>query len=130
MLGRYQYVESMDMSNRIILCVSNAYLEKYYYNPIFEGIPQSIQDELKIMSVLFTQDMGGIFIIAFEEDGTLILETEYEENDYAYDEIGSGLLIGEIKRRKAELLESLNLYYRIFILKESPADVLEESERV
>lgn len=82
------------------------------------------------MSVLFTQDMGGIFLIAFEEDGTLILETEYEENDYAYDEIGSGLLIGEVKRRKAELLESLNLYYRIFILKESPADVLEESESV
>lgn len=123
-------MESMDMSNRIILCVSNAYLEKYYYNSLFEGIPQSIQEELKIMSVLFTQDMGGIFLIAFEEDGTLILETEYEENDYAYDEIGSGLLIGEVKRRKAELLESLNLYYRIFILKESPADVLEESESV
>ena len=35
---------------------------------------------------------------------------------FLYDEISSGLLIAEIKRNRQELLESLTLYYRIFIM--------------
>ena len=33
-----------------------------------------------------------------------------------YDEISSGLLVGEIRRNRQEMLESLQLYYRVFIL--------------
>lgn len=104
--------------NRIVLCGANAYDKKYYFNEQFQGIPDSIKDELHIICVLFTEEVGGIFTIVFEEDGTLSLETDAEPEDFYYDEISSGLLISEIRRKRAELLESLRIYYRVFILKE------------
>ncbi len=114
--------------NRIVLCGANAYEQKYYFNEQFNAIPDSIKDELRIICVLFTEEVGGIFTIVFEEDGTLSLETNAEENDFYYDEISSGLLVGEIRRKRQDLLESLSLYYRVFILKEDVSSLLEEEE--
>lgn len=115
--------------NRVVLCGANAYEKKYYFNDEFKGIPDSIKDELHIICVLFTEEVGGIFTIVFEEDGTLALETSTEEDDIYYDEVSSGLLIGEIRRSRQELLESLSLYYRVFVLKEDVSNLLEEEEQ-
>ncbi len=114
------------MSERIVLCGANAYEQKYYFNEQFNRIPDSIKDELHIICVLFTEEVGGIFTIVFEEDGSVSLETQAEEDDIYYDEISSGLLISEIRRKRQELLESLSLYYRVFIAKEDISDMLEE----
>lgn len=111
---------------RIVLCGANAYEHKYYFNEQFNGIPDSIKDELHIICVLFTEEVGGIFTIVFEEDGTLSFETNADENDIYYDEISSGLLVSEIRRKRQELLESLSLYYKVFILKEDVSTLLEE----
>lgn len=111
---------------RIVLCGANAYEQKYYFNEQFNKIPESIKDELHILCVLFTEEVGGIFTIVFEPDGGVSLETQVEESDIYYDEISSGLLIGEIRRKRAELLESLSMYYRVFVLKEDISDMLEE----
>ncbi len=113
---------------RVVLCGANAYEKKYYFNKQFDKMPDSIKDELHIICVLFTEEVGGIFTIVFEEDGSLSLETQAEEDDIYYDEISSGLLIGEIRRKRQELLESLSLYYRVFILKEKIGDLLENEE--
>ena len=48
------------MEENVVLCVSNAYEKKFYLDEAFQGLPQSIKDELKIMCVLFTEDVGGI----------------------------------------------------------------------
>lgn len=110
---------------RIVLCGANAYDMKYYFNEEFQGIPDSIKDELHIICVLFTEEVGGILTIVFEEDGSLTMETNAEEDDIYYDEISSGLLISEIRRKRQELFASLQLYYRIFVLKEDIGDLLE-----
>ena len=112
--------------NRIVLCGANAYEMKYYFNEQFDKIPDSIKDELHIICVLFTEEVGGIFTIVFEQDGTVSMETNAEEDDIYYDEISSGLLIGEIRRKRQELFESLSLYYRVFVLKEDVSGLLEE----
>ncbi len=104
--------------DRIVLCGANAYEKKYYFNETFNKIPQSVKDELHIICVLFTEEVGGIFTIVFEADGSVSLETDAEEDDFLYDEISSGLLVGEIRRNRQEMLESLQLYYRVFILHE------------
>lgn len=101
---------------RVVLCGANAYEQKYYFNEQFAGIPESIKEELHVICVLFTEEVGGIFTIVFEEDGSISLETNAEEDDLLYDEISSGLLVGEIRRNRQEMLESLQLYYRVFIL--------------
>ena len=61
--------------DRVVLCGANAYEQKYYFNETFDKIPQSIKDELHVICVLFTEEVGGIFTIVFEKDGSLSLET-------------------------------------------------------
>ena len=112
--------------NRVVLCGANAYEQKYYFNEQFKAIPQSIKDELHIICVLFTEEVGGIFTLVFEEDGTLNMETTVEEDDIYYDEIGSGLLISKIRQPRQELFESLSMYYRLVILHEDVSSLLDE----
>lgn len=100
----------------MVLCGSSAYEQKFYFNEAFEQLPQGIKEELKILCVLFTEDVGGILTLVFEEDGTLMLQTEAEEGDLLYDEIGSVLKVKKLQEEKRELLESLELYYRVFFL--------------
>ena len=75
------------MSKEVVLSESNAYQKKYYLNENFNGLPQTIRDELKIMCVLYTEDVGGILELVFDEDGNLDFRTSCKENDFFYDEI-------------------------------------------
>ena len=54
----------MDMysDENVVLCASNSYEKKYYFNPDFDRLPEDIKNELKIMCVLFTEEVGGILI--------------------------------------------------------------------
>lgn len=106
------------MEERIVLCGANAYEQKYYFNEQFVNIPDSIKEELHIICVLFTEEVGGIFTIVFEEDGSVSLETDANEDDLLYDEVSSGLMVSEIRRNRQEMFEALSLYYRVFILHE------------
>ncbi len=109
----------MDMSrSEVILCASNAYNRKYYLDENFNGLPEAIKEELQIMCVLYTEDVGGVLELVFDEDGNLEFRTSYEENDYFYDEIGSVLKIKQYQNAKRELLEALETYYKIVFLGE------------
>ena len=107
------------MEEKCVLCGANAYEQKYYFNEQFKALPESIQEELHILCVLFTEEVGGVFMIVFDEDGSLLLQTDADEGDLLYDEISAGLLVKEILNKKQELFESLTLFYRVFILKEN-----------
>ena len=102
--------------DQVVLCGASAYEQKYYLNEDFKSLPSQVQDELKIMCVLFTEDVGGILTLVFDEDGKLLLETSADEGDLLYDEIGSELKIRQIRKEKAEFLQSLELFYKVFFL--------------
>ena len=104
------------MNENVVLCGSNYYEQKYYLNPDFDNLPDRVKDELKIMCVLFTEDIGGILTLEFEEDGTLEFKTICDEYDVLYDEIGCGLKIKQLQNEKRELLESLEMFYKVFVL--------------
>lgn len=108
----------------VVLCVSNAYEKKYYLNEDFEALPKAIKDELKIMCVLFTEDVGGILSLVYEEDGTLLFRVDADEGDLLYDEIGSALLIKKLQEEKKELLESLEVYFKVFFLGEDAGKLI------
>ena len=111
---------------RMVLCAANSYDKKYYFNQKFANLPRSIQDDIHVISVLFTEDCGGIFMIAFDPDGEVVLVNRCEEEDITYDEVSAGLMIGQIRKNRAELLDCLSAYYRILILKEDAATVLDD----
>lgn len=112
--------------NKRVLCGANAYDQKYYFNEKFDSLPQAIKDELHIISVLFTEEVGGIFTLSFDEEGNLFFEVEADEEDILYDEISSGLLIKEIKRKKQDLLQALSTYYKVLYLHKDMNELLTE----
>lgn len=107
----------------IVLCASSAYEQKYFLNEDFNGLPEAIRDELKVMCVLYTEDIGGILTLEYEEDGTLIFQVSSDEGDLLFDEIGSVLKIKELQKNKKELLKSLELYYKVFFLGEDADNI-------
>ena len=109
---------------RVVLCGASSYEEKYWFNPIFRAIPESIREELRVICVLFTQEAGGVFTVEFEEDGKIFLRTECDEEDITWDNVSAGLLSGEVRRRREDLFSALTLYYRATILHEDVSALL------
>ena len=68
------------------------------------------------MCVMFTEDVGGVLILEFDEAGSLQFRVEALEADARFDEIGSALKIKQLRREKEELLQSLEMYYRVFCM--------------
>ncbi|MDO4622379.1 MAG: DUF6145 family protein [Eubacteriales bacterium] len=101
-------------SENVVLCGASKYDRKYYFNDQFAILPQRIKDELQIICVKFTEEIGGVFSIEYEEDGSLQLRTEAVSADAMYDEIGAGLLIKQLQEEKTELFQSLELFYKVF----------------
>ena len=106
------------MKDTTVLCGANSYEQKYYFNQDFKSLPQSIRDELQIMCVMYTEDVGGVLTMEFDEKGNLEFRVTSEETDYLFDEIGSVLKIKQYQEEKKEMLEALELYYRTFFLGE------------
>lgn len=108
----------MDMSEEreesVVLCAASAYEEKYYLNEKFSRLPEAVKQELQIMCVLYTADVGGILTLQFDRDGNLHFQVSSKEDDFFFDEIGSALKIKQLQAEKRELLEALEKYY-IFI---------------
>ena len=102
--------------DNVVLCGASAYEQKYYLNPRYASLPSAIQDELQIMAVTMTEDVGGVFTMEFDEDGSLYMSTTAKENDFFYDEIGSHLKIKQYRVKYAELLENLETYYKTFFI--------------
>lgn len=102
--------------DKTVLCVSNSYEEKFYLNDNFSSLPQDIKNELKIMCVIYTEEIGGILSLEFDEEGNLEFAVQAEEDDFLFDEIGSVLKIKQLREVKRELLEALETYYKVFFL--------------
>ncbi len=97
----------------VVLCGASAYNKKFYLNEDFKGLPQQVKDELKIMCVLFTEDIGGTLQLIFNEDGELEFRTACDEGDLLYDEIGCALKIKQLQQTKQDLLEGMQMYYKL-----------------
>ena len=114
----------MGMYKNIVLCASSAYEEKYYLNEAFEGLPTSIKEELQIMCVLYTSDVGGILTLEYDEEGNLLFNVTADEEDLLFDEIGSVLKVKQLQNTKQELLEALEVYYIVFFLKQDMSEMI------
>ncbi len=99
----------------LVLCGASSYTKKFYFNEDFEIVPKAVKDELKIMCVLFTEDVGGTIQLVYDENGNLEIVVDKEEDDILYDEIGSALKVKEMQREKKELFESLETFYKVMI---------------
>ena len=113
---------------RVVLCGANAYEKKYYFNNKFDKIPENIKEELHIICVLFTEEVGGIFTIGFTPYGDVEMDTQHEEGDLLYDDIGAELLMKEVRRKKAEMFKALSIYFKVTFLHQDAAQLLEQDD--
>ena len=85
-------------------------------HPKYQNLPKKIQDELKVACVLFTHEIGGVIYLYYDDEGSLCIATDYNEDDFLYDEIGSGLKVNQLRNEKRELFEQLEEYYELLIM--------------
>ena len=114
------------MDEEMVLCAASSYEQKYYLNPEFESLPEAVKQELQIMCVLYTADVGGVLLLVFDENGNLELKVEHNEGDFSFDEIGSVLKLKELQNTKEELFKSLEMFYKVFYLGEEMEEETEE----
>ncbi|MCR4629787.1 MAG: DUF6145 family protein [Bacillota bacterium] len=122
-MAEMQNVNDNKDGENVVLCGASSYTQKYFFNQQFAILPEQIQQELHVTCVLFTEDVGGEFFMEFAPDGTLNLKVMAKQDDFLFDDIGSDLKIKQIRREKAEFLESLELYYKLIVLKKPIEEV-------
>ncbi|NLJ90056.1 MAG: hypothetical protein GX323_04075 [Clostridiales bacterium] len=112
-------------SDRVILCGSSAYEKRYYFNEVFSSLPDAVKEELQIMCVLYTEEVGGVLTLEFDAYGNLLLQVSAREDDLLFDEIGSHLKIKDIRIKRKDLLEGLETYFKVFYLGQAFEDLKE-----
>lgn len=102
----------------VVLCGASAYEKKFYLNDDFAALPEEVKEDLKVMCVLFTEDVGGVITLEFDGEGNLEISVSAAEDDILFDEIGSGLKIKQMQQKQKDLFEALETYYKVFFLEE------------
>ena len=100
------------MTDRKVLCGARYYEQKFYLNPFYDKLPEQIKNELKIMCVMFVDEVSGIIMMEFDDEGSLRLVVTSKPDDFYFDEIGSELKIRQLRNDKRELFDQLEEYYR------------------
>lgn len=101
-----------------IIIATSSYNEKYFFNEEYDALPKEVKKELIQISVEYVNDVGGTFVIRFGEDGHILLDTSYNDDDFNYDEIGSRTNIAKLQKDKKELFKALSLWYKLVYKKE------------
>ena len=101
------------MERHIIAAASFAQ-KKYFFEPSFSDLPESVQEEIHVLCVTLAEKLECTFTISFLEDGDVQFEVIQTENIIDFDDIGAELEIKEIRREKSELLKALKIWYLIY----------------
>ena len=96
--------------NRKILAVSNSYIKKYYIDDSLIMLPAEIKNELKIMLVTLTEDIGGIVEMVYDDE--IVLVSYSDKNDFSYDEIDAKLKTRNLENEKKDFFTNLSTYYK------------------
>ena len=85
--------------------------QKYFFEPEFSSLPESIKEEINIICVVMAQRLACTFLMGFKEDGDVYFEIVKPENAFDFDDIGADLEIKSLSKEKEELIKSLKVWY-------------------
>ena len=108
-----------------IIVGASVYTGKFFINPLYKDIPEQVLEELREIAIIYAQKLHCYFSVNFDDEGNVYFETRAEDWDINFDDIGARLDINKIINEKEELLNSLKLWYRVFILEEEIDEILE-----
>lgn len=102
------------MKEDMILCGAGGLAQKFYMNPRFDRLPESVQQELKGALSAAAEQAGGTLLLEYAPDGDLSLHWVRDEGDAYFDEIEAGLAVSRLQKDKAELFLRLKAFYLAF----------------
>lgn len=105
-------------NEKIVMCASSYYTQKYYLDPKFDKMPKAVQDELKELVISLAERTQGIVQVGFVSDGSMFLESSGDVSDINYDEINAKLEIDRVQESKKELIRTLSMWYVLFFTDE------------
>lgn len=111
--------------NKTVLAGASREKQKYFFEPKFNALPQTIKDEIKSICIIMAERLGCTFLISFEENGDILFEIVRNEGDIDFDDIGAELEIKSLKSEKKELIKALKLWY-VINMTEDGAKIREE----
>lgn len=101
-----------------VLAGASRQKQKYFFEPEFNGIPQTVKDEIRNICILMAERLGCTFLLSFEENGDLVFDIIKNEGDIDFDDIGAELEIKSLKSEKKELIKALKLWYVVNMTEE------------
>ena len=103
-----------------VLAAASVYNEKYFIDPAFSAIPKPVRDELQFLAISMAKELHCIFSIGFKANGAVYFETQAGEHDTLHQEQLAAQKVDKLIHERAELIQSLTLWYKLFVLKEIP----------
>jgi|GEM_PF-920775 len=97
--------------NNVVLCAANAYNQKFFLNPDYNNLPDDVKNQLKIISVEYTEEIGGIFLMEFNRENKLVLKSMHEDGDVMFDDDNSRKKIDQIAEKYEALFSKLETYF-------------------
>lgn len=101
--------------DKTIIFAISSFNKKYYFDELTSKLPESIKKEIKAIGSYIAEKVNGIFNLGFYEDGSLFIQVTPDENYFEYDEIGASLEVEKVKREEKELINSLQIWYKLLI---------------
>ncbi len=98
---------------KIVLAGASREKQKYFFEPRFAALPQTVKDEIRNICIIMAERLGCTFLISFEKSGDVLFEIIKNEGDIDFDDIGAELEIKSLKSEKKELIKALKLWYVI-----------------
>ena len=104
--------------DKIVIGAASAYKELYFFNPEFGGLPTEIQNEIQIICVTVANAIHGVFTMGFYKNGNVYIETQGDELDVSYDDIGAELEVKRIFKDNDALIKALHIWFTTIYLGE------------
>lgn len=90
------------------IIVSNSYIKKYYLDSRLEILPKEVKDEVKRTLMKFTEEVGGIVLVMYDNvDNKIFFRVSKVDDDISYDEINASYKLSKLERENAETFEQI-----------------------
>ena len=99
------------MDEEMVLCAASSYEQKYYLNPEFESLPEAVKQELQIMCVLYTADVGGVLLLVFDENGKAVYSSVDKKQEEVFRPYLVRVEISDLNIRQAPQSDSVSNVY-------------------
>lgn len=106
------------MHKKTVLIAASSYKEKFYTNPQFIKIPNTVIKELQILCINTAEKLRCIICIGFYPTGNVYLEAITDGSDTSHNESYTTQIIDNLLEDHKDLFQKLELWYKIFMLKE------------